>query len=105
MDAEPANCDGCALCCLYQPVPPFTDDELGIIRKDLRAGINKYTRATWYRSGQACLWLDKEAGTCKHYEHRPAVCRKFDRGGEQCVELRVEWQTKYRREDPGPRRP
>jgi Fe-S-cluster containining protein len=33
-----------------------------------------------------CSWL--VAGKCGHYEHRPEVCRQFELGGEECLEIR-----------------
>jgi Fe-S-cluster containining protein len=33
-----------------------------------------------------CSWL--VGGQCKHYQHRPEVCRQFELGGEECLEIR-----------------
>jgi len=38
-------------------------------------------------SGNPCAWYDTEARRCKHYEWRPATCRRFDAGATRCVQL------------------
>jgi Fe-S-cluster containining protein len=32
-----------------------------------------------------CLWLDPQTKRCRHYEHRPDVCREFPLGGLSCL--------------------
>jgi len=42
---------------------------------------------------QRCIFLKGTVGECVSclvYEHRPAVCREFDPGGEECLEARLE---------------
>jgi Fe-S-cluster containining protein len=34
--------------------------------------------------GLPCLWLDPQTRTCRHYEHRPEVCREFEVGSADC---------------------
>lgn len=41
-----------------------------------------------YDQGLPCLWYDAETRQCKHYEHRPEVCREFEMGGDDCLEMR-----------------
>lgn len=95
MDGNPKDCSGCALCCLFTSIPPFTDAEFASLRLDLRAGIERYRAAPWYRDGHACLWLDSGVGTCRNHEHRPAICREFERGGARCLELRGNVPEKF----------
>jgi Fe-S-cluster containining protein len=35
-----------------------------------------------------CIWLDLATKRCRHYEHRPKLCRDFELGGEECVGFR-----------------
>jgi Fe-S-cluster containining protein len=39
--------------------------------------------------GEPCIWLEPD-GTCRHYDHRPLVCRDFEVGGEDCLRFRSE---------------
>jgi hypothetical protein len=32
-----------------------------------------------------CLWLDPQTKRCRHYEHRPDICREFPVGGLSCL--------------------
>jgi len=38
-------------------------------------------------TGEPCAWYDPERKRCLHHEWRPATCRRFEPGGERCVEL------------------
>lgn len=38
-------------------------------------------------TGEPCVWYDAERKRCLHHEWRPATCRRFEPGGERCVEL------------------
>ena len=35
-----------------------------------------------------CIWLDLVTMKCRHYEHRPAICRDFQIGGDGCMTQR-----------------
>jgi Fe-S-cluster containining protein len=37
-----------------------------------------------------CLWLHVPSKRCRHYNHRPSICRNFPLGGEECRFLRRE---------------
>jgi Fe-S-cluster containining protein len=39
--------------------------------------------------GWSCLGLQPD-GTCKHYEHRPVICREFEVGKADCRRFRRE---------------
>ncbi|MEX2139801.1 MAG: YkgJ family cysteine cluster protein [Pirellulales bacterium] len=88
-----ASCDGCGACCMEQGRPPYTDDELRFVPYELLAPIHEYVSTLEDDDfGQPCIWLDEETKQCRHYEHRPQVCRDFERGGELCIQLRVRYK-------------
>ena len=31
-----------------------------------------------------CIWFDLQTRQCRHYEHRPRICRDFERGTPEC---------------------
>ena len=31
-----------------------------------------------------CIWFDRQTKGCKHYEHRPDICRDFEIGSSEC---------------------
>ena len=35
-----------------------------------------------------CCWLAPETKECRWYEYRPAICRNFEVGGEDCLRVR-----------------
>ena len=39
--------------------------------------------------GEPCYWLDQDTKRCKHHDRRPAVCRDFEIGGDDCRRLRA----------------
>ena len=57
----------------------------------LKREVLAYLKARGWRDdyGRPCIWLEAD-GTCRHYEHRPRVCRDFERGGEDCRRMRRE---------------
>ena len=88
------DCQGCGACCLEQQSPPgylaimqlgcesWTDDEdverfkslpaealreLSDYRDELLLGAE--------RRDDVCIWFDKQSRRCRHYEHRPNICR------------------------------
>lgn len=71
------SCNGCGLCCMWESQPPFGDGEE---KPDIEITPNPFNTP--------CCWLDLETKKCKHYEHRPKICRDFQLGGSDCVELR-----------------
>ncbi len=81
-------CKDCGRCCSTQGTPPFTGCEGDDPPPELAWDIDKH--ADRYDLGLPCLWYDTETKRCKHYEHRPQVCRDFQPGEPQCNEWRVE---------------
>lgn len=65
---------------MWQGKPPFREDEP---KPDIPIVPNE--------PNTPCCWLDLETKECKHYEHRPELCQKFELGGYDCVELRRIW--------------
>ena len=56
----------------------------------LKDQINDYVDGlTDHDLGSPCIWLDMDDRTCKHYEHRPQMCRDFEMGGEHCRRIRL----------------
>lgn len=95
-DPPPANlCDACnGACCREMNKPPFTLTEIkGLpeaIWADHVASMNMWPRLTSDSCpvGVPCFWLAPD-NRCKHYEHRPGVCRDMPMGGESCVSWRA----------------
>ena len=102
------NCQSCAGCCLaFEPAPPVTVpltvadvDRLSkrqrrrwVVRREFK-GRNGY----WFalvavpgadRFGCPALRGGAETGwTCTIYDHRPAICRAFPVGGQECRRTR-----------------
>jgi Fe-S-cluster containining protein len=63
----------------WRRLPPHLQAKVLRARKDRR-----------FEDGP-CIWLDLETKLCRHYDHRPKVCRTFEVGGESCLRLRSEW--------------
>lgn len=78
------QCKGCGLCCMWVSKPPFGDDEK---KPDIEIVPNAYN--------SPCCWLDLDTRECRHYEHRPELCKKFERGGKDCLGL-IEIEMKQR---------
>ena len=37
--------------------------------------------------GLGCLWYDREMSSCRHYDHRPAICRQAAEAAERDEDL------------------
>lgn len=92
-------CDDCGLCCMHMRTPPFIrmhDPEWDALPGHLKDEITNYLdgpRATlqdlsFIADQSPCIWLDLITGKCRHYEHRPSVCRDFQVGNESCRDWR-----------------
>jgi uncharacterized protein len=89
------TCDGCGACCLEQGHPPFTNDERDRVPYELLAPIDEYLASLESDDfGQPCIWLDPDTKRCGHYEHRPQVCRDFERGSELCMHVRLRFRIR-----------
>mgnify|MGYP003580021139 CR=1 FL=1 len=60
---------------------------LGRLRREID---DAWERGTAWFAGKPCIWLDIESRTCRNYEYRPAVCRRFEPGCDTCLEYREE---------------
>lgn len=105
------SCEGCGACCLEQgsppgyalfvPIPyrhlydwaPDTEDwqhwasmpdALKWELKDYYDGLIAGTTEDRVKAEWPCLWLDMETRRCRHYEHRPTICREFPPGSDSC---------------------
>ncbi len=83
----------CGVCCLGQsalpvrlaggyfrlePVAPLPE----ALKAELRAAVEEFQRTGWPADGAPCIWFDAEARRCKHYEHRPQLCRDAVKPGD-----------------------
>ena len=96
------SCDGCGACCLVVTSPPFVREfdehgeeaweRLKRDRPDLVDELLDEQRARRSRGepsyGSPCLWFDSASRRCRHYELRPVACRRFEVGGEDCLDAR-----------------
>lgn len=69
---------------LWQALPQPLKDELAAYYAQMRAGGED-------RDGEPCLWFDEATRQCRHYEHRPRVCRDFKVGCDGCLA----WRSQY----------
>jgi uncharacterized protein len=112
------TCDDCSCCCLEQCSPPGYvaipsggwSDEEDIARyhampQALRDELNAYGELLKagkpHPNNDVCIWLDEETRRCRHYEHRPQICRDFAAGSPACVR----WRETYDWPDPRGCRP
>jgi Fe-S-cluster containining protein len=107
------SCDGCGACCFEQASPPgylyilvnpgdysgseFAEDaeRLKHLPTEARLALDKYRDdllAGRSRGDGACIWLDPITRKCRHYEHRPSICRdELVRGDQGCRYWRKEY--------------
>ena len=92
------NCDDCGACCMSIGHPHFwrtatgdkADPHWAAMPQSLRDEVNQYVDGLDdVDIGQPCIWLDLETKKCRHYEHRPQMCRDFEIGNEHCLRMRV----------------
>jgi Fe-S-cluster containining protein len=91
------TCDHCGACCMHIAAPPYTYDELvemvdqhpdayTELYPDLCTAIDRrdMTVAMGDTDEIPCGFFDEKSCQCKHYDHRPAICREFEPGCEPC---------------------
>ena len=81
------SCDGCGFCCHLQNRPPFLPSELDRLPPALAHSISDQVLGPDDFSPGPCIWLTPE-GRCRHYDHRPSVCREFELNSQDCLEIR-----------------
>ena len=98
---QSVSCDGCGACCKQLVQPPFVflagfDDETQVPRELMRdiLHFNRYVRDS-QPEDTPCIWLDLETLRCRHYEHRPLICREFEMGAPDCLETRRDAGIKH----------
>lgn len=84
------DCSGCGQCCRNQPYPPFLwwNNE-DVPPEPHYSQIKEMILAKARADTEPCLWLTPD-GRCGHYEIRPEICREFELGCEECLEMRAE---------------
>lgn len=97
---KPTSCQNCGACCGHMGYPPFvpmyedpehltnSDPEWLELRESHPELAAECLQGAKDRRGDKelpCLWLDPVTKGCRHYEHRPQVCRDFEMGSEDCV--------------------
>lgn len=60
-------------------------NEIDVLPGVLRREVER-AQVTGVAAG-GCLWYDRVKRVCLHYNDRPEVCRQFELGGDECVEL------------------
>jgi uncharacterized protein len=100
------SCDGCGACCMHMGSPPAfgiffprAGHEITLGARDredyqiikampstLRDELHAYYHSGVDRGAEnlPCLWLDLDTKKCRHYEHRPTICRNFEMSSEHC---------------------
>ncbi len=108
-----SNCDDCGACCTGQsalPIhllgggvftmpgcSPLTDE----LRLELQQTIERFEAEGWLADDSPCIWYDAEAKRCKHYEHRPTICRDEVKPGDEACRrwrrsLKIDSTLKFR---------
>ena len=87
------NCDDCGACCTGQaalpvhlvgdglrmePVTPLPAD----LEAELRATLARFLAEGFPPDGSPCVWYDSASRRCKHYAHRPTICRDGIKPGD-----------------------
>lgn len=106
------NCDQCGACCTGQaalpihlvgdqfrmaPVSPLPPE----LAKELKDTVARFMKYGFPPDGSPCIWYDAEKKQCKHYEHRPTLCRdEVKPGDDGCRRWRrkvgIDPQVRYR---------
>lgn len=65
------------------------DPEVRDLPDDVKMELYRYKPRS---DSEACIWLTSDG--CRHYAHRPSICRNFVVGSEACLRWRAHFQTK-----------
>jgi len=90
------SCEGCGLCCTTMGVPHFfghlnlpgIDPIWKTVPPDIKNELQEFIDDGGAELGEPCFWYDSKNKSCKHYEHRPQLCRDFEMGNPHCLRLR-----------------
>ena len=96
MNPEIYDCENCGACCRCFPIFASEADaarEPAIRRETREVEPHLATEHKAYQMYplpflQQCAFL-KEDQLCRIYATRPAVCRRFEAGSDQCMEARI----------------
>ncbi len=80
------DCTDCGKCCEKQGTPPMMKEEYDSLPSYLKWNIEDHNER--YDYSLPCLWFDEVKKQCRHYNHRPQVCKDFEVGGEFCISMR-----------------
>ena len=69
------------------------------LKQELERFIASYPKLPAGQLDGPCVWFDHESRRCKHYEHRPRVCRDFKVGCTDCLGWR-DWLQEQPGESP-----
>lgn len=86
--ASVVSCATCEACCCRLEVLLMGDDDIPteLTVEDAWGGLTmRRLRDGW------CAALDRNTMKCTIYERRPAVCREYPMGGDDCIEDRAAW--------------
>lgn len=100
------NCNDCGVCCMEQTALPihlaYDESNSGMtpcaplppeLREELLALRAKWdAEDSWPEDGSPCIWFDQEKRQCKHYEHRPTLCRDAVKVGDESCR---KWRRAY----------
>ena len=88
------DCNDCGACCTGQAALPVHLVGEGFrmqpvkrlppeLAAELRAAVERFKAEGFPPDGSPCIWYDPETKQCKHYEHRPEVCRDEVKPGDE----------------------
>lgn len=94
------DCSGCGACCTHMGHPHFfwrpdaaggVDPHWEGVPAHLKEELQQYIEGLEdIDLGQPCIWYDRDKRRCRHYEHRPQMCRDFETGNPHCLRMRFE---------------
>lgn len=111
----PKSCEGCGACCREMHSPPGwamyagpaadywieradPEDEDWQIFQAIPEPVKQELREFYANDNldgdphDPCFWYDPETKGCRHYEHRPTICREFEIGEPACHRWRRLYQ-------------
>lgn len=77
-------CETCGECCRHVGTPPFLPGDMDFdeLPVDLRSSVLASRQRP--RGDRECDWFDSQTNRCRHYEHRPILCREFGVDSKAC---------------------
>lgn len=90
-------CAGCGICCMHMSVPPYDEDEVELLEQNLPEVYADFKAVEAAREMQLrvvgtdyipCGFFDMVTRKCRHHEHKPDICYRFEVGNDMCLEMR-----------------